>query len=91
MFGMYLSSVFVYMIIIYCTCSICKSSIRDKGWSFSSSETAKTNKWVGLFMLSAVPIVRVAVIVFIVYAATHTKEELEKWQAEVRERQNEGR
>lgn len=89
MLGTYLASVIVFMIIIYSMASIFKSSIQDKGWS-SSNETAKTNKLTGLFMLAAVPILRVAVVVFIYYAATHTKADFEKWQAEVKEKQNEG-
>ena len=88
MLDMYLTSVLVYMIIIYCMCGIFANSMRDNGWA--SNETVKTNTWVALFMLSAVPILRIAAIVLIFYMATHTKEKFEKWQAEVREKKNEG-
>lgn len=89
MLKLYLTSVVIFMIIIHGMLSIFKYGIQEKGWY--SSETAKVNKLTGLFMLASVPIVRVAVIVLIFYMATHTKEDFEKWQAEVREKQNEGR
>ena len=88
MLSIYLSSVIICMIIMHAMLSMFKPAMKEKCWL--SNETAKTNKLVGLFILSAVPIVRVAIIAFIFYTATHTKEEFEKWQAEVREKQNEG-
>lgn len=82
MIKMYLASVIIYMTIIYCACYIFGHSINKNGWS--STEKPSENKFTALFCLSAVPIVRIFVVVIIFYMATHTKEEFEKWRSEVK-------
>ena len=70
MLKFYLTTVVIYMIIIYCMCSIFKNSIRAKGWT---CEEKRVNKFRMLFTLSAVPILRFGVLILIFYMATHTK------------------
>lgn len=82
MIGNYLASVIVYMIIIYCACCLFGYSMKKNGWA--STEKPNENKLAVLFCLSAVPIVRIFVVVIIFYMATHTKEEFEKWRSEVK-------
>ena len=79
----YLTSVIIYMIIIYCTCSILKDGIKAKGWT--TNDNGKT-KLSSLFMLAAVPVLRVAVLIVIIYMFTYTKEDFEKWYKEVQEK-----
>lgn len=87
MLKFYLSSVIIYMIIMHAMLSMFKPAMKEKGWL--SNETVKTNRIAGLFILSAIPIVRLVIVVFIFYTATHTKEEFDKWQAEVIEQNKE--
>lgn len=82
MLRIYLTSVLIYMIIIYCTCAIFEGGIKAKGWI---SEQKSKGKWSTLFMLSAVPILRFFVVILIFYMSTHTKEEFDKWYKEVQE------
>lgn len=86
MLKIYLTSVIIYMIIIYCTCSIFADGIRAKGWI---SEQKSKSKLGALFTLSAVPILRFFVVVLILYMATHTKEQFNKWYKEVQEKKEE--
>lgn len=82
MLKIYLTSVVIYMIIIYCTCKIFENAIRSNGWI---SEKKKGGKLGVLFTLSAVPLLRFIVVVLIVYMASNTKEEYEKWYKEFQE------
>lgn len=86
MLKFYLTTVVIYMIIIYCTCSIFKDGIKAKGWI---SEGKRGSKFGALFTLSAVPILRLGVIILIFYMATHTKEEFNKWYADIQEKKKE--
>ena len=83
MIQVYLSSVAVWMIIIYCLCWLFKNAIKNNGWISQKSDTSKTNKLVVLFVLSAVPIIRFIVCVTIVFMSMYTKEDFEKFKAEV--------
>ena len=85
MLGMYLSSVVVWMIIIYCECRLFAEAIKNNGWASSKSDVAKTNKLAVLFVLSAVPIIRFIVCVVIVFMFMYTKEDFEKFKAEIEE------
>lgn len=80
--GVYLTSVIIYMIIIYSMTFIFGDTMKAKGWA--ASEKPNANKLVILFCLSAVPILRIFVLVSILYMATHTKEEFDKWQEEAK-------
>ena len=86
MLKVYLTSVIIYMIIIYCMCAIFMDSIKSKGWI---SEIKKGSKLGVLFTLSAVPILRFFVVVLIFYMATHTKEQFDEWYKEVQEKKEE--
>lgn len=82
MLKIYLTSVIIYMIIIYCTCQIFKDAIRSKGWI---NEKRNGSKLGILFTLSAVPVLRFFIILLVIYMSTHTKEEYEKWYKEFQE------
>lgn len=78
MLEIYLTSVIIWMIIIGCTVSIFKDAIKKK---IKTDETKKSNlfkKLRGLFVLAAVPIVRLMVIIVIVYIATCKQEDYDK-------------
>lgn len=88
MIKIYLASVIIYMIIIYCTIFIFNDSMKDKGWGTTAQR--KVNRLTVLFCLSAVPILRVIVLASILYLATHTKEEVEKLLEEAKNNKSQG-
>ena len=75
MIKFYLQSVLIFMIIIYSMLQICKEKIKANGWK--SEEQQHNNKWSGLFVLSAVPVLRVLVIVVVLMMAVYTKEQFD--------------
>lgn len=82
MLKIYLSSVIAWMIIIYCVSAILESKLRDNGWPGSDkTQKTKMSKLKALFILSAVPILRLLVVGGVVCMATITKEEYEKVKA----------
>lgn len=86
MLKIYLSSVVAWMIIIYCVSAILESKLRDNGWLGSDKiQKTKMSKLKALFILSAVPILRLLVVGGVVYMATIAKEEYEKVKAELHE------
>lgn len=85
MFETYAATVVIYMIIIYCMNAIFNDAIKQMGWKKADKEKSSLVKALAaLFFVSAVPVLRVAFIVFIMYMATHTKEEFEEWQEEAK-------
>ena len=87
MLKIYLSSVIIYMIIISCLCFLFHDAIKKNGWA--STEKPNVNKLTALFVLSAVPLLRIYVVGLFIYMATHTKEQFEKWQEEVKKKSHE--
>lgn len=70
----YLSSVIIWMIIIFCACRIFTNKIIKNGWV--DNENKKQPHWLfALFALSAVPILRVWIACMVIYMATVTKKE----------------
>lgn len=77
MIKFYLQGVLIFMIIIYSSIYIMQDKIKDNGWV--DVEKKSDNKWFGLFVVSAIPVVRVLIIVCIFMMAAKTKEEFDKF------------
>lgn len=76
MLEVYLSSVIIWMIIIFCICCIFANKIIENGWL--DKKNKKYPHWLfSLFVLSAVPILRLFVAGAIIYMAAVTKEEFD--------------
>jgi len=78
MLTFYISSIIIFMIIIYCECFIYEQKIKENGWLYDN--TSKPNKFVTLFCLSAIPFFRVLVVIVILCLGTYTKEDYEKYR-----------
>lgn len=83
MLKIYLSSIVIWMIIIYCAVKICGPKIAENGWLESSKHTM--GKWTALFVLSAIPLLRLIVLSVLFYMAIYTKEQYEKTQKEFKD------
>lgn len=81
MLKIYLSSVIIWMIVIYCITSISKESIVKNGW-MNTENKQKRNWFVQLFILSAVPIFRLFIVIAILCMAICTKEQCDQWKKE---------
>jgi len=77
----YLSSVIIWMIIIFCICCIFTHKINENGW-LDNANKKYSNRLFALFTVSAVPILRLFIAGAIVYMATVTKEEFNDKYAE---------
>ena len=83
MLKIYLSSILIWMIILYCTCAIFEKPIKEKGW-INAENKSKDNGLKILFILSAVPIVRLFVFVMLFVMSTYTKEQFDEWCEKVK-------
>ena len=83
MFEMYIASVAIFMIVNYCMAFLFGDAIKKMGWVNENREKVGVGKkFVIAFCLSAIPIVRVGIIMIYVFMVANTKEEFEKWKAE---------
>ena len=78
MLKFYLTTVIVWMIIIYATAKLLGPTIKEKGWIKSDTST-KRGKFSTLFILSAVPGLRAAVWIFLFVMCAYTHEQFEEW------------
>lgn len=78
-FKFYLTTVVIWMIIIYAMAKLFEEGIREKGW-VKEDKSTKKGVFSKLFTLAAVPIVRLFVCVLIIYMSSHTPEQLEEWK-----------
>ena len=76
MLRIYLTSVLIYMIIIYALVYIGQYKIKENGWI--DAEKKKGNPWVTLFCLAAVPLFRVVCIIALIMMIGMTKEKFEE-------------
>lgn len=79
MLEFYLSTVVIWMIIIFCLTFIFKESIKKNWYGQINKKKSIVSGFGALFAISAVPILRFLIVIMIVYMATHTKEEFEKF------------
>ena len=77
MLQFYLITVIIWMIIIYAMTAIFESSIKEKGWL--KDKPNKKRGWLSrLFLLSAVPVMRLFVCICIFVMALYTPEQIEE-------------
>lgn len=76
MLRIYLTSVLIYMIIIYALAYIGQDKINENGWTDGIKKKGKP--LVGLFCLAAVPILRIFFVLVIILMIGMTKEKFEK-------------
>ena len=72
MLKLYLSSVVIFMIIIYCVLQLARTKLIENGWVGSERKRGLTKLW-GLFVSAAVPLLRLVIIGVILYMTTITK------------------
>lgn len=77
MLKLYLTTIVVWMIIIYATAKLLGPAIKEKGWIKGDSST-KRESFSILFTLAAVPIVRALVWMFLLFMCAHTPEQFEE-------------
>lgn len=71
MLKFYLTTVAIYAIIILSMCKMFKSAINENGWFKDEEKETGENKWTMLFCLSAVPIIRLLIVISIYMIAMH--------------------
>lgn len=81
MVKVYLYSIILYMFIILCAIYLCEDNIEKNGWN--KSVKSDINPWLILLCVSAVPIFRIAFVVFTFYMAYYTFEQFEAWKAKI--------
>lgn len=86
MLWFYLATVIIWMIIIFCVTVIFKSGLEDKITKYSEelgvdekkARATKAKGFGALFVMSAVPIIRLIIAIMIPYAASCSDEQFEK-------------
>lgn len=78
MLKFYLTTVVIWMIIIYATAKMLGPAIKEKGWIKSDTST-KRGKFSTLFILAAVPLIRLWVWIVMFVMSVYTYEQLEEW------------
>lgn len=76
MLRIYLTSVLIYMIIIYALAYMGQDKIKENGWIDGIKKKGKP--LAGLFCLAAVPILRIFFVLVIILMIGMTKEKFEK-------------
>jgi hypothetical protein len=77
MLKIYLTTVVIWMIILWATAKITAPVIKEKNWIKSDTST-KRGKCSIVFTLAAVPVIRLLVWVFLFVMCVYTHEELEE-------------
>lgn len=86
MFEWYFKSIVIYIIVMYCTNIICSKKAKENGWIDDAKLIdPSANIFVTLFCMSAVPVARLLLVVFMFVAALCTKEQLEEWRKKIEE------
>ena len=78
MLKLYLTTIVVWMIIIYATAKLLGPAIKEKGWIKGDSST-KRESFSILFTLAAVPVIRLLVWAFLFVMCAYTHKEFEEW------------
>lgn len=87
MLKIYFSSVVIWMIINYSAAKIFEAKIRENGW-LEGQKPLKMNRLVALFILSAIPVLRLLIPVCCLLMGSITKEEFEKWREDIKNDDN---
>lgn len=83
MLTFYLSTVVIWMIVIYSISKIFKPQIVENGWV--DGNKSKGNLIVNLFTLAAVPFLRLVGGILIIAMAGVTKQQFEEWRKSLNE------
>lgn len=86
MLKFYLTSVIVYMIMIFAAAYIGQYKIKANGWLDDAKKQG--SPWVYLFCISAVPIFRLLIVIVIFMMMSITKEDFDKYVDEVKNKSN---
>lgn len=78
MLSFYLSSVITFMIIIFCTVVLFSKNLLARYDKYLNSKGDFVSSLISLFILSAIPIMRVVVVVGIIWLAICDKETYDK-------------
>lgn len=78
MLKFYLTTVVIWMIIIYCTAAIFQNGIAKKFKTNEEKKASLFKKLKGLFILAAIPIVRLLIVIVLIYIATCKQEDFDK-------------
>lgn len=78
MLKFYLTTVVIYMIIISCTTEIFKEAIKKRTGKGEVKKANLFKRLSTLFALSAVPIIRLIVVVILIYIATCKQEDFDE-------------
>jgi hypothetical protein len=86
MLKIYLFSIVIWAIMIYGTIWLFEDKIKENGWL----EVKKQQKspFLTLFLIVAIPIVRVLMFICAIGMIATTKEKFEKWQEELNDESN---
>ena len=79
MLKLYFTSIIIWMIINYSTIKMFANKIIENGWC-DGAKTPTMSKLTALFVMSAVPILRVLTWCGILYISFTTKDEFDEWQ-----------
>lgn len=86
MLRVYLTSVLIYMIIIFSIVYVGQYKIKENGWL--DDKKKKGNAFISLFCLSAIPILRMAVVAAMFVMIAMTKEECERFKDDMNNESN---
>lgn len=89
MISFYLSSVIVWMIIIFCIIMLYSKQIRTRYSKYLKVKTSKVKALFSLFVLSAVPILRLLIAIGIIWVANCGEEDYNRVIAKMDETYNE--
>lgn len=86
MLKFYFSTVIIYAICIWATTKIFGDQFRKNMLKITEKEPEKSDvgKYKGLFILSAIPIVRFAIIIIIIWVAVMNDETIERTRENIR-------
>ena len=77
MLKFYLTTVIIYMIIINCTTEIFKEAIKKKTGKTDGKKASLFKRLNTLFVLAAVPVIRLIVVIVLIYVATCKQEDFD--------------
>ena len=77
MFNFYLGTVIIYLIVIYGLLYLFDERIAENGWT-SGVKLSNKNPRIALLFMAAIPVLRIAIILCLIYMTTSTKKEFEK-------------
>lgn len=80
MLQMYLASVFIWVIIIYATTTLCAGKIVANGWLDNATPSGSNRGLVILFTVAAIPILRLLMVIVLIALSSMTPEKYEEWR-----------